>query len=49
MHQGTDVTVVEIGGGVRIVMMAKDPGQAAALEAEVRERLQWLDPSARRP
>lgn len=46
VHNGTRVTVTEIGGGVRIVMLAEDPSQAPALEAETRKRLQWLDPAA---
>jgi hypothetical protein len=48
VHTATQVTVTEIGGGVRIVVIAADPAQADALVAETRERLQWLDPASRR-
>lgn len=48
VHNGTTVTVTEIGGGVRVVVMADDPAKLDALIAETRERLQWLDPAAHR-
>lgn len=45
VHRGTSVTITEIGGGVRIVVLADDPTQVDALVAETRARLQWLDPA----
>lgn len=45
VHTGTSVTVTEIGGGVRVVVLADDPTQVDALVAETRARLKWLDPA----
>lgn len=47
VHKDTTVTVTEIGGGVRITVLAVDPAQAPALERETRERINWLDPANR--
>ena len=45
VHRGTTVTVTEIGGGVRVVVLATDPTQVDALVTETRARLRWLDPA----
>lgn len=45
LHNGTSVTVTEIGGGVRVVVLADDPTQVDALVTETRARLRWLDPA----
>jgi hypothetical protein len=47
VHRGTRVTVTEIGGGVRVEVIALDPAGVAALIEETRERVKWLDPAAR--
>jgi TusA-related sulfurtransferase len=47
VHVGTTVTVEDIAGGARITVRTTDPTQAAALERETRERIEWLDPSTR--
>lgn len=48
IHAGTKVSVMEIGGGVRITVLAEDPAQTSALIADTRARLEWLDPANRR-
>ncbi len=47
VHVNTVVSVEDIAGGARITVMARDPAGTATLQAETRERIEWLDPSAR--
>lgn len=47
VHNGTRVTVTEIGGGVRVEVIALNPATVPDLIRETRDRVKWLDPAAR--